>query len=162
MLRFPILKKYHYQRQKGLASIEAIVSIIIFITLLSFSLGFFGVVHSGIVNSIAARSYAFNTFNNRTYLKYHRDTKDNPFISHNKNQFRLHAIIKEDYTGNHFVATQRRIAFVKIHKGEMKIKGNGEHDDMVRDENEDYAYAFDPVWVKAAYGICLNATCRPQ
>ena len=156
MLKLPILKKYRKQ-QKGLASIEAIFSLVMFIALLSFSLGFFGVVHSGIVNSIAARNYAFNTFNNRTYLKYHRDTKKTSLISHQKNNFRLHAIVKEGQTEEFFIATQRRIAFAKTHQ--EGIKGDGDHTDMVTNEDKDYAY--DPVWIKATYGICLNARCRP-
>lgn len=159
MLRFPILKK-HYQKQKGLASIEAIFSLVIFIALLSFSLGFFGVVHSGIVNSIAARNYAFNTFNNRTYLKYHRDVNTSSLTSHEKNNFRLHAIVKEDYRGEDFIVTQRNIAFAKKIHQQKSPKGDGDHIDMVTNEDKE-DYTFDPVWVKAAYGICLNVRCRP-
>ena len=154
MLKKVVLQRY--KKQKGMASMEAMVSIILFLTLLSFSLGFFGVVHSGIVNSIAARTYAFETFNNRTYLKYHRDVKDSGLHSHKKNHFRLHTINSEGFSGEDFIATQRYIAFAKSHR---QNKGEDKHMEMVENERDggDEIYGFNPVWVKAAYGICLNA-----
>ena len=162
MLKRSVLKIY-CKKQRGMATMEAMASIILYLALLSFSLGFFGVVHSGIVNSIAARTYAFDTFNNRTYLKYHRDTDDQDQLnSHKKNGFRLHTIITENNSsgGVDFIATQRSIAFVKSHR---KNEGEGKHMEMVENERDggDEIYNFNPVWVKAAYGICLNARCRP-
>ena len=149
--------------QKGFASIEAILSITIFLIIFSFSLGFFGIVHSGIVNSIAARNYAFDTFNNRTYLTYHRDTQDALF-SNQKNGFRLHLITtdKDDNQEADFIVTERRIAPFGPYK---TTKKKGDHRKMVEDaknNNDDEPYGFDPVWIKAGYGICLNASCKPN
>ena len=147
--------------QKGFASIEAILSITIFLTMLSFSLGFFGIVHSGIVNSIAARDYAFNTFNNRTYLKYHRDTTRSQLLSNQKNNFRLHLIgTEKDNLGAEFIVTERHIAFVK---SDQKKKA-ADHRQMLEDARNKNrsSYGFNPVWIKAGYGICLNAQCKPN
>ena len=148
--------------QKGFASIEAILSITIFLIMLSFSLGFFGIVHSGIVNSIAARNYAFDTFNNRTYLTYHRDTHGT-LISNHENGFRLHLITAEDDNKKaDFIVTERRIAPFGPYKTTEK---KGDHRKMVDDaknNNDDEPYGFDPVWIKAGYGICLNASCKPN
>ncbi len=151
--------------QKGFASIEAILSITIFLIMLSFSLGFFGIVHSGIVNSIAARNYAFDTFNNRTYLTYHRDTLDT-LISNQKNGFRLHLITtdEDDNPNSKFIVTKRQIAFPP----KKNTTSNADHRKMVEDakNNNDKKnitdYKFDPVWIKAGYGICLNASCKPN
>ncbi len=166
MLKTCISKKY-FKKQKGMASIEAVVSIILYLALLSFSLGSFGVVHSGIVNSIAARNYAFDTFNNRTYLKYHRDTLFGGGLhSHKKNGFRLHTITSETSPPNNedFIATKRYIAFAKVHNDKEKGNNSDEHEKMVEDAKDgvNEGYSFNPVWVKAAYGICLNANCKPE
>ena len=162
MLRKCILKK-SFKKQKGMASMEAMASVILYVALLSFSLGFFGVVHSGIVNSIAARNYAFETFNNRTYLKYHRDTGD-VLYSNKKNRFRLHAIISEESSssGDKFTPTKRYTAFAKV---DHKESGDDSHQKIAEDAingNDDESYSFNPVWIKTAYGICLNAVCKPE
>ena len=60
----------HLQNEKGMAALEIIPIVIIVVLLLSFSFGFFGVIHTGILNSMAARNYAFETFNHRSDLRY--------------------------------------------------------------------------------------------
>ena len=165
MLRQYVLKR-HLKKQKGMASMEAMFSIILYLALLSFSLGFFGVVHSGIVNSIAARYSAFDIFNNRTYLKYHRDNEPSIHHSHKKNGFRFHTIISEENSAGDtdFVATQRYIAFAKIHEKKRGVDNNKRRDmvEEARNNNNDKGYSFNPVWVKTGYGICLNAFCNPE
>ena len=163
MLKKFILHK-HYKKQKGMASMEAMASIILYLVFLSFSLGFFGVVHSGIVNSLAARNYAFDTFSNRTYLKYHRDAPGEQLHSHKENGFRLHSILTERNPPNNedFIATKRSIAFAKMHY--RKGRNNNQHMKMVEEEaegNNNKKYSFNPVWIKTAYGICLNTRCSP-
>jgi len=59
--------------ERGMAVFEIIPILVIFVVLINFSLGFFGIVHSGILSSIAARNYAFETFRNRANLNYFRD-----------------------------------------------------------------------------------------
>ena len=59
--------------QKGMAVFEIVPLLVLFVLLLNFVFGFFGIIHSGILNSIAARNYAFETFRNRTSLNYIRD-----------------------------------------------------------------------------------------
>lgn len=167
------------KKQKGMASVEAIVSIYIFVILVIFSLGFFGVVHTGIVNSIAARTYAFNTFENRTHLIYHRGSSGNPdrpavAISHRKKEYRLHGITSENPEGVEWIVTERHLAFAtnpanfELNQTENQTS----HLDMTRREKDGVNVLerggqgnragrprFNPVWVKATYGICLNARC---
>ncbi|MEZ0393094.1 MAG: hypothetical protein ACAH59_12810, partial [Pseudobdellovibrionaceae bacterium] len=81
---------------RGNAMIEIVPILAIFILILNFSLGFFGLIHSGIMNSIAARNYAFETFRNRADLRYLRDaaSSDTEF-TYTKSQVRFHAIKSE-------------------------------------------------------------------
>ncbi len=56
-----------------MATIEMLPMMFIFIFLFSYTLGAFGIIHTGIKNSISARAYAFETFRNRSNLVYFRD-----------------------------------------------------------------------------------------
>lgn len=47
--------------EKGMAVLEMIPILVVFVLFINFSLGFFGAIHSGILNSIASRNYAFET-----------------------------------------------------------------------------------------------------
>src|SRR5580698_1982900 len=90
-------KTSRLRNQNGMAMIEAVPLIVIFVMLLSFSMGFFGVVHTAVLNSISARAYAFETFRDRTNLNYYRedgsalDGSVGPLYLGLK-QFRYHAV----------------------------------------------------------------------
>jgi hypothetical protein len=58
--------------QKGIAMFEAVVLMIVFAVIVTYSIGFFGAIHTGIKNSIASRNLAFETFRNRSNLSYRR------------------------------------------------------------------------------------------
>lgn len=144
--------------------IEAIPLLVIFIVLLSFSLGFFGVVHTAVLHSISARAYAFETFRDRTNLNYFREDGSalegiGPLYMGLKG-FRYHAIQKEGDKRSLFIATDRTIAVGKeepekqtskdTHNSQIYQIANGQRNERI-DVN--------PVWVMVGYGICLNATC---
>ena len=57
-----MLINQHLKNDHGMAVLEMIPIMIIVVLLLSFSFGFFGLIHTGILNSIGARNYAFETF----------------------------------------------------------------------------------------------------
>lgn len=161
--------------QKGMATIEMIPILILFVVLVNFTLGFFGVIHSGILNSIAARNYAFESFRNRANLNYLRDENmgaNNPFYS--LEGFRYHSIVAEDAKqDNSWVATKRPIKFSDLKTGSDPIAGTGEHNSVIRrmaEEKKTSEYftgqnkndgnaGVSPVWIMTTYGICLNATC---
>src|SRR5690606_25429703 len=101
-----MLKPKALQNEKGMAILEIIPISIICVLLLSFSFGFFGVIHTGILNSIAARNYAFETFNHRTDLSYFRsnmkdfnstELKLRYYVPWN---FRTHSIASENRPAN--------------------------------------------------------------
>jgi hypothetical protein len=148
--------------EKGMAMIEAIPLLVIFVILLSFSLGFFGVVHTAILNSISARTYAFETFRDRTNLNYFREdgsalTGLGPLYLGTKG-FRYHAIQHEADSRTLFVATTRTIAMGAVEPEQQT--GKDTHNTQIysipiRNENVNV----NPVWVMVGYGICLNAGC---
>ncbi|MCB0393570.1 MAG: hypothetical protein KDD25_03385 [Bdellovibrionales bacterium] len=166
-----VKRKSHLKSEKGLASIEAIFMSFLYMLLLSFGLGFFGIVHTGIVNSISARQYAFETFKNRTHLAYHRSKPGFAQVGNNHSYkrfgFRLHTILAEGQTGSQdFIAPARNLAMTPSFNN---VDGTGNRNtashealwnlqsaafDARRDQ-----FRINPVWVKTGYGICLNAFC---
>lgn len=156
--------------RKGMATIEMIPIMIVIAILINFALGFFGVIHTGILNSIAARNYAFETFRNRTNLMYFHDvrqitTSDQHFKKYNS---RVHGIASENRgSDNAAIVTLRKIGFgmspdpgTKTDQSVHEPGGGGDRgvfgiEEGVRNEDVDSA----PVWVRPAYGICLNAKC---
>ncbi len=168
----------HFQplkNQKGMSSIEIIPVLAIFILLVNFSIGFFGVIHSGILNSIAARNYAFETFRNRANLNYLRDCLEDPLAGqcdppsnpteYSSVGFRFHSIVDEKTTTRTFIPTVRAIKFTDRGLA-MDPKGVAEHNQKVklitegkRASEVGIEEGTDPVWIKITYGICLNSNC---
>ncbi len=143
-----------------MAIIESIPFLVIFLVLLGYSIGFFGVVHSGILQSIAARNYTFETFRHRSNLVYFRDNRFNMPIETIRYQLRghrFHAIVSDESTNaDGFYATERKIAL-----GIPSKETPGRRDlNMILPENQRYqGRGVNPVWIKITYGICINPQC---
>lgn len=163
MLRSKVLKN-----NKGLASIEMIPVMVVIAILLNFSLGFFGVIQTGILNQIAARNYAFETFRHRTNLVYFRDFGSSPENYSGLNT-RVHAIASDrrPASSSFSIATTRPIGFgmnpeVQGSSQDHNPLGATDNDGIFsireRVRNEDISIA--PVWIRPAYGICLNVQCE--
>lgn len=162
--------------QKGISNIELIPVLLVFALLINFSLGFFGVIHSGILNSIAARNYAFETFRHRQNLNRLRDTAG-PLeaikIAYNKAGYRFHGVISEgspNPTDPQYYVTQRPIKFTDANQGfddstkfqdhrrVTEITDPGSASDVYTESSSDIGST---VWLRTTYGICLNAKCAP-
>lgn len=168
--------------QEGMASVEIVPILLLFAMLFNFTLGFFGVVHAGILNSIAARNYAFETFRNRTNLTYLRDVDLRPATEeiqarYTKVGFRFHGIISENNRGSQdWIATQRPIRFTDAGGMDEALGDKGDHTTLVRSIQsvgkvsdtftgmtaEEGKSGVNPVWLQTLYGICLNSTCGPM
>src|ERR1700690_3071313 len=61
------------QSQSGIALLETIPLLVIFVVLMTFGMGLFGAIHTAVLNSIAARTYSFETYRQRTNLYYFRE-----------------------------------------------------------------------------------------
>jgi len=155
------------KNSRGNAIIEIVPILAIFVLILNFSLGFFGLIHSGILNSIGARNYAFETFRNRPNLEYLRDVvgSDNGF-TYAKSQIRFHAIKTEGQSvdPSKFQASRRPIQFSEIRGvAEEKIVPNRTIFKNImegqRASETNIDEGVNPAWVKVTYGICLQANC---
>ncbi len=170
------------RNEKGNASIELVPVLLLFAMLFNFTLGFFGIIHSGILNSIASRNYAFETFRNRPNLTYLRDIDSGRGLEtelrarYTKFYYRFHGIISEANGGlQNWIATKRPIRFTDINNNDNNISNQSEHETLVRNiqsnsktsdifsgkQAEEGRSGVNPVWIQTLYGICLNAQCKP-
>lgn len=152
------------KNQRGIALLETIPLLVIFVMLMSFSMGMFGIIHTGVLHSIAARTYSFESFRQRTNLYYFREDGSglNPAKSINftKKGWRYHAIQHENDQRDRFVATVRPISLGKSlsPQGDMTEQTNNVSIiDMPNQRNT--KISTNPAWVMVGYGICLNAGC---
>lgn len=161
-------RKSSIRNEKGSAVIEVIPIIIVIVLFLNFSIGFFGAIHSGILNSIASRNYAFETFRHRANLTYFRSDKNAAAevaqLYYSKYNLRFHGIKSENATsGDNWIATGRKIDFLDFAKRAVDAEGTaGDHNTNVRalDENQrNERVGVNPIWIKSQYGICLNSAC---
>lgn len=150
------MKQLQIKNQKGLATIESVVLLVVFLVLSTYSIGFFGVIHTSIKNSIGARSLAFETFRNRANLTYWRDNR--PEARKFTRGYRNHGIISEAAEGetgstSPYFATARQIAFVRNPDFQ---RSNITNEGLPRGLETQQANS---VFIKTKYGICLNAGC---
>ena len=180
-------KRSNKKGEKGMALVESIPVLFAVVILFNFSLGFFGAIHSGILNSIASYNYTLETFRFRSNLMYFRpgaDPKQNYLVAGN----RVHGTIQD---GNIFEerrgiwpVTVRSISFTPItllrddtganvaeadHHFAAAASGNSTWN-VIYDAVFPGQTAYNPgsssdiqvpeIWVKTVYGICLNADCK--
>lgn len=160
--------------EKGMASVEMIPILMMFVILVNFGMGFFGVIHSGILNSIAARNYAFETFRSRANLNYLRDTDDSQLVYYWNDGFRFHSIVEEKAKSDTWTATKRPIKFTDTNTQPEKLANVNDHNDKIRNKLKesgavsqvfsgktvnDGDAGVSPVWIMTSYGICLRASC---
>lgn len=156
----PILKN-----EKGMAIFEMIPILIVIVLFVNFSLGFFGAIHTGILNSIASRNYAFETFRNKSNLVYFRNQTD---VHYDTVGARVHGTVGEKSivtNSDDWIASTRTIDFLNFDNRAAEVRGNdkGQHG-RLRDVpngriSESIHQGVNPIWIKTMYGICLNATC---
>lgn len=159
-------KKSVLQNEKGMAIMEMIPIMIVIVLLLNFSIGFFGVVHTGILNSMAARNYAFETFRHRSNLTYFMiNNAENAGISYQLDQQRMHTTLSEGAIGkgDQTMATTRLLDFFPFANRQADETGSAQdHDNGVLEVQAGKRFqgnGVNPVWIKSGYGICLSATC---
>ena len=155
--------------QSGLATLEALPILIVFLVLITYGLGMFGAIHTSILYSISARTYAFETLRNRTNYVYFRDIDAGSGLPpqtllHYKNiGFRLHGIDStEEADSGKVVASTRPITYGRktasknesdadIHNSKIFQLGDG--------RNRQGGIEVNPIWVMVQYGICIDVRC---
>lgn len=150
------------KNNQGMATLEIIPIITVIVLLLNFSLGFFGAIHTGILQSISSRNYAFSTFAHRADLTYFRNSHGVKPIAFNEVGMRVHATISEKNDGSQFAAAARKIAFFdKANAAEVEGNNDRTHvetSNLAAGRNE--KLSVNPIWIKTTYGICLNSDCK--
>ena len=119
------------KKNRGVAIIEFFLFFFIFVFSLALLYGSWGVVHSGVLNSIGARAYAFYSIANRSDLSFYRDDVD-PLAGNTptayfwdsdpkKKDTRFFAVIKTEGQGDPLDFFARQI---KINLGSGSWKAN--------------------------------------
>lgn len=163
ILRFKKKQLRKILSHQGMATIESIALLSIFVVILGYQLGLFGAIHSGILNSIAARTFAFETFRNRTNLTYYRENVvlQKPDY-YEQSQIRWHTVVKENINppSSLFHASARPISTVFIGDQGMRVLGRqDEHNNIYNFDLKVRKIEINPIWVMVGYGMCLNANC---
>lgn len=173
-----MLKKFK-KSEKGMAFVESIPVLFMIVLLFNFSLGFFGAIHSGILNSIASYNYTMETFRFRSNLMYFRPGGGTSHYL--KSMSRVHGVtadgVRNDDTSKKlWPATVRSIAFSNAATKVDTITGGPDGIDHSYKNrsmastwfiNSNYeadgnnAVKSPEIWIKTVYGICLNAECKP-
>lgn len=92
-LTFSIYKRKNKKSEKGMAIIESLPVLFMLVLVFNFTLGFFGAIHSGILNSIASYNYSLETFRFRSNLVYFRPGGDT--TNYAKSQNRVHGTVQD-------------------------------------------------------------------
>ncbi len=175
-------KKFDKRKsERGMAILESIPALFMLVVIFNFSLGFFGAIHSGILNSIASYNYTMETFRFRSNLMYFRPsgaTTD----QYAKAMNRVHGVVAdgvktEDSKRARWPATVRPIAINSAitslnknnadnidHSYKRKdISGNVWQANFDHSPENEKDSPFTPeIWIKTVYGICLNADCKKR
>lgn len=156
------------QDEKGLATVETIPLLVLFLILLAYSFGSFGIIHTGILNSIAARTYTFETFRGRTNVTYFRDISGTAVEHYARHGNRIHGIKQEFKPGDPdsiigFRSTERpvRMGLGPLPGDASRTTASIHNQKIFTDVKEQIQtqIGVSPAWVMTQYGICLNAAC---
>ncbi len=158
------------KNEKGIATVETIPLLLVFVILLAYSFGSFGIIHTGILNSIASRTYAFETIRNRANTTYFRDnlvgaTPPDGAREHYKTiGNRIHGIKQEgDNSFSSFRSTERplRVGFGGIPADKSRQSASIHNQTVFTgiQEKVQTQIGVSPVWVMTQYGLCIDAKC---
>ncbi len=172
-----------------MAIIEALPVLFMLVLVFNFSMGFFGAIHSGILNSIGSYNYAMETFRFRSSLMYFRPGTMTHYKASNN---RVHGITKEgsdkddkvekgewpttiraitlNYDQNN---AKRNLASALVddnggavaESDHMNYKNRNDSTNIWFTRKENYTpqqgttIQSARIWIKTVYGICISADC---
>lgn len=170
MILLNLKKRKHFKNtEKGMALVESIPVLFTIVIVFNFSLGFFGSIHSGILNSIGAYNYTLETFRFRSNLMYFRPGASSA-QHYLKAKNRVHGVIQDGNVTTEskgiWPATVRQVAFnanVPVntqgsHKWLDQLSGIWSVKSTVPKPDSPVETA--EIWIKTVYGICINADCQ--
>ena len=141
--------QFFLNNQKGVAVVEMLPLLAVFVILFGFTFGFWTSIHRGTLQSIAARHYAFEVINHRTHFVYHRDTGPEPPVGneayYRSNGYRFFAVVDKQPISS--LRLKPEEAALSLFNAELGSIPN-QRDVKVS-----------PIWLKVGYGICINLEC---
>ena len=151
--------KFMLKEKRGLALIETLPLLFMLVLLFGFSIGFFNIIHTGILHSIAARNYTFETLRYKSNALYFRNTQSHYL----KKEVRFHTIQREGLSSNDmdFIPTVRSISMFKS-QGRRINNDDRTHQqdiDKLMQNRRFKKKGSNPVWLRIGYGICINSSC---
>ena len=153
-------RKSLIKNEKGIASVETVVLLVLFTSLVYYTFGFFGVIHTAVVHNIHARTYAFETFRHRTNLRYFRSNR--PSISHYYNRSsRLHGINSDADRESRQTAAEQPLTMGLPSEEVSRLEDihNNQIPARVQRGQRNSTVGVNPVWIMVMYGICFDAEC---
>lgn len=156
-------EKKSRDNEKGMSLIEILPLVIVITTLFSFLLGAWGIGHKNTLSSIAARTYAFDTLNNRANVMYFTDVRGSFKNSYESTESRFHGVGYGSPDFSAPVAPIRYVAGVAIpQSGPTSLHVNSIWGDNQYQRGAEITRNMgnlNHVWVTVGHGICINATC---
>lgn len=136
--------------QKGVAVVEMLPLLVVFVMLFGLAFGFWTTIHSGTLSSIGARHYAFEVINNRTHFVYHRSDGGSPRDKDyfKKNGYRFFAVVKYQLGLNPDLKLLKRS--INLFDSNPQWSSS----EFINQPNQ-----ANPIGIKAAYGICIDFDC---
>lgn len=163
------LSKHRPLNDRGMALMEVIPLIVALMVFFTFAIGFFGIVHSGVLSSIAARNYAFETLRHRSDYMYLRNTSSSAPVYKSQGYlkdfgYRLHYIVDENASssagiGQRHVPGRPIALFRETTEAGAEVSTHTTQIDNMRSDQRNAGVAVSPVWLRINYGLCLNARC---
>ncbi|MES2962623.1 MAG: hypothetical protein V4760_01955 [Bdellovibrionota bacterium] len=159
-------KRTILKNEKGLATIETIPLLFLFVFLICYTFGTFGIIHTSIMHSISARAYAFETFRNRTNLTYFRENPGD-YRHYQGAGARLHAITSESRpAGSDQFEPSERALRMGLASNTVKGRDIANHNEKIPtsvnelgQQKRNTKLEASPVWIMVQYGICLDSAC---
>ena len=131
---------------------ESLVFMMAFVILAAYCIDFFSIVHTGIVNSSAARTYLFETLQHRTNIVWFRQGFEGSDSAYNfqSEHARFHGVSDEDQppTDDNGAHTPGR-----------KLTQAEEQNNMSDPTLDSQKNQTSTVQIRTGYGICLDAQC---
>lgn len=148
--------------RRGLATVESIPLIVLFVMLTAYAMGLWGSIHTAILHSIAARTYAFETFRNRTNLKIFRENAQpdrSNLLSYANKGVRFHAVGAETRPDKDNFYASRRPLSVGFPSQQLNATQEDHLKKIFEIQPRNQAVSVGPIWVMIGYGMCLDAGC---
>ena len=143
------------KNEKGLAYVELLPMLVIFVILFGLTFGLWTSIHKASLKSIAARHYSFEVLNNRTHYIYHRDiiplNGKKSYYQKNGMRFFANVEYQKDSTNPKLKADQSNLSL--FDSGVSQIYPPNPKNSSFRQTN--------PIKIKTGYGICIdNNNCK--